>query len=79
MDMTSTGWYHPGITHRREVFTVRKLTDRELYVLEHRPGMTYKAIGLELGISPERVRQIKVEAERKLRVLQRKGTNGSIK
>lgn len=56
-----------------------ELTERERYVLEHRPGMTYKAIGLELGISPERVRQIKVEAERKLRALQKKGISVSIK
>lgn len=56
-----------------------ELTDRERYVLERRPSMTYKSIGIELGISPERVRQIKVEAERKLRALQRKGISGSTK
>ena len=56
-----------------------ELTERERYVLERRPEMTYKAIGLELGISPERVRQIKVEAERKLRALQKKGISVSIK
>lgn len=43
------------------------LTEREIYVLEHHSAMTYKAIGNELGITPERVRQLKVYAERKLR------------
>ena len=43
------------------------LTEREIYVLQHHPAMSYKAIGFEFGVSPERVRQIKVYAERKVR------------
>ena len=43
------------------------LTEREIYVLKNYPAMTYKAIGVELGISPERVRQLKVHAERMIR------------
>ena len=43
------------------------LTDREIFVLEHHPSMSYKTIGEELGISQERVRQLKVYAERKIR------------
>lgn len=43
------------------------LNERELYVLKNHPTMTYKAIGIELGISPERVRQLKVHAERLIR------------
>ena len=43
------------------------LTERELYVLKNHPAMTYEAIGIELGISPERVRQLKVHAERMIR------------
>ena len=43
------------------------LTDREIFVLDHHPTMSYRAISEELGISPERVRQLKVYAERKIR------------
>ena len=43
------------------------LTDREIFVLDHHPTMSYRAIGEELGVSPERVRQLKVYAERKIR------------
>lgn len=43
------------------------LTDREIFVLENWPAKTYKAIGQDLGVSPERVRQIRVKAERKIR------------
>ena len=43
------------------------LTDREIFVLEHYPAMTYRAIGQELGISQERVRQLRVHAERRIR------------
>lgn len=43
------------------------LSERELFVLEHHPAMTYKQIGQELGLSPERVRQLKVHAERLIR------------
>lgn len=43
------------------------LTDREIFVLENWPARTYKAIGQDLGVSPERVRQIRVKAERKIR------------
>ncbi len=43
------------------------LSEREIFILEHHPEMSYKAIGEELGIGPERVRQIKVAAARKVR------------
>lgn len=43
------------------------LTEREIFILEHHPAMTYKAIGQELGISSERVRQLKYHAERMIR------------
>ena len=43
------------------------LTDREIFVLDHHPAMSYKAISVELGISQERVRQLKVHAERMIR------------
>ena len=43
------------------------LTERELYVLEHHPAMTYKAIAAEMGVTTERIRQIRVRAERKIR------------
>ena len=43
------------------------LSERELYVLENHPRLTYKMIGEELGISQERVRQLKVHAERMIR------------
>lgn len=48
------------------------LTDREMFVLNHHPAMSYRAIGLELGISPERVRQIKAHAERRIREEERR-------
>ncbi len=48
-------------------FRIKHLTVQEIYVLENRPGKTYKAIGQDLGVSPERVRQIRIKAERKLR------------
>ncbi len=43
------------------------LTEREQFIYENYPGMTYKAIALELGISPSRIGQIKHNAERKIR------------
>ena len=43
------------------------MTEREIFVLDHHPDMTYKAIGENLGISSSRVRQIKVHALRLLR------------
>lgn len=43
------------------------LSDREIFVVEHHPEMSYRAIGEELGIGQERVRQIKVAAWRKIR------------
>ena len=43
------------------------LSDREIFVLQNHPAMSYKAIGDKLGISPERVRQIKVVAHHKIR------------
>lgn len=43
------------------------LTERELYILEHYPAMTYKAIAAELDVSTERVRQLRMHAERMIR------------
>lgn len=43
------------------------LSEREIYVLENHPAKTYAAIAAELGVTQERVRQIKVAAERKVR------------
>lgn len=43
------------------------LSDREIFILQNHPTMTYKAIGDKFGISAERVRQIKAYAERKIR------------
>lgn len=43
------------------------LNKREIFILENYPAMSYRAIGEKLGISTERVRQIKVAAERKIR------------
>lgn len=44
-----------------------ELTEREKFVYENYPAMTYKAIAAELGISPSRIGQIKHKAERKIR------------
>ena len=43
------------------------LNERELYILEHYPAMTYKAIAAEMGVSTERVRQMRIHAERMIR------------
>lgn len=43
------------------------LSDREIFVLQNHPVMSYKAIGEKLGVSPERVRQIKVGTYHKIR------------
>lgn len=42
------------------------LSDREIFVLQNHPAMSYKAIGEKFGVSPERVRQIKVKAHHKI-------------
>ena len=52
-------------------FRIKHLTFQEMYVLENYPAKTYKVIAQELGVSPERVRQISVKAERKLREKER--------
>lgn len=44
------------------------LSDREIYILQNRPGKTYKALGQELGICTERVRQIHRRALKKIQV-----------
>lgn len=44
-----------------------ELTERERFVYENYPAMTYKAIAAELGVSPSRIRDIKLKAERKIR------------
>lgn len=43
------------------------LSEREIFVLRNHPTITYKAIGEQLGVTPERVRQIKVNANIKIR------------
>lgn len=43
------------------------LNDREIFILQNHPAMSYAAIGDKLGVSPERVRQIKVKAHHKIR------------
>lgn len=43
------------------------LSGRELFVLENHPKMSYQKIGEIFGITGERVRQIKVHAERVVR------------
>lgn len=49
------------------------LTERERFVIEERYGLrdgdakTLEMVGVELGVSRERIRQIQVKAERKLR------------
>ena len=48
----------------------RELTDRELYIVYmrlYRPRMSLDAIGLELGVTGARVRQLHVTGVRKLR------------
>lgn len=45
----------------------RYLNEREIFIMDNHPAMTYKAIAEKLGIGPERVRQIKIAAERKVR------------
>ena len=48
-------------------FRIKHLTEQEIYAWENWPAKTYKVIGQELGVSPERVRQIWNKAERKMR------------
>lgn len=43
------------------------LSARELFILENHPGMSYAKIGEVLGISGNRVQQIKSQAERRIR------------
>ena len=43
------------------------LTEREMYVLDNHPGLSYQKIGVQLGITAERVRQIKQQALRHVR------------
>ena len=43
------------------------LTDREIFVLQNHPAMSYEAIGKILGVTRERVRQLKAHAERRIR------------
>lgn len=46
------------------------ITEREQKVLAMREeGKTLKAIGKELGVTPERIRQIEAKAELKMKVL----------
>lgn len=48
-------------------FRIKHLTAQETFVLENYPAKTYKSIAQDLGVSTERVRQIRMKAERKLR------------
>ena len=48
------------------------LSEREIYVLENHPAKTYAVIAAEIGLTQERVRQIKIAAERKVREEKRK-------
>ncbi len=48
------------------------LSEREIFILENHPAMSYRAIGEVLGIGPERVRQIKIAALRKEREAKKK-------
>lgn len=43
------------------------LSERELFVLRNHPQMTYAKIAERYGVTPERIRQIKTQAERKVR------------
>ena len=52
-------------------FRIKHLTQQEVFVMENTPSKTYKAIALELGVFPERVRQIHNKAERKLREMKK--------
>ena len=40
------------------------LTEREIYILGNHPSKSYAKLGEELGVTGQRVRQIKVHAER---------------
>ena len=42
------------------------LTEREIFIIQNHPAMSYKAIAEKFGVSPERVRQIKVYAQRQI-------------
>ncbi len=50
----------------------RYLSEREIFILDNHPAMSYRTIADELGIGAERVRQIKNAAERKVREAKRK-------
>ena len=54
-----------------EIIDKVNLTQRELDVLEFRycHKTTLKEIGIELGVCPERVRQIEAKVLRKLRIM----------
>lgn len=43
------------------------LTDREIFILENHPGISYAKLGVALGITGNRVSQIKKTALRKIR------------
>lgn len=43
------------------------LSDRERYIVDNHPQKTYAALGAQFGICPERVRQIKHAALRKIK------------
>lgn len=43
------------------------LSEREIYIVENHPAMTYSRLAVELGITANRVAQIKTAAMRKIR------------
>lgn len=43
------------------------LTEREIFIIQNYPAMSYKAIGEKFGVSPERIRQIKAHAQAMIR------------
>ena len=59
-------------------FRNEQLTEQERFVWANRPMKTYRNIAQELGVSPERVRQIFNKAERKLREKEKKHTTDKL-
>lgn len=43
------------------------LGEREIYIVENHPAMTYSKLAVELGVTANRVAQIKIAAMRKIR------------
>lgn len=43
------------------------LTEREIYIIKNHPAISYAELGMIFGITSERVRQLKIKAERSIR------------